>query len=451
MRKGIFTAFIGLILCLPRAEAQDVPTNAELFQYIQDLRNTVKMQAEQIKDLQMCHEDMTCKLDEYEKKFNMLQMNLEKDISGRLKQQLERMKDIGGTGLSIGAGATFVGQGTSNSNGAGGSAGGTESSRFDASYSADIEIAKQFGESGLAFLHLETGDGDTLDGDLALYPNTSVNRDADRAGSVVSVTEVWYEQLILDNQVSITGGKIDPTAYIDTNEYANDEQRQFMNSMFRNAPTIDFPDNNFGARVYYGPKELQGVDIAAMYIQGDGNWEQLFSNPFIGVQVSLKPEKLLNMDGAFWAGNYRAYFWYNGTEHTKLTDGDKTKMANYGFGLSCDQSINEVFGLFERIGWQDQHVGDVQFHWSLGGQMTGKYWDREEDVLAVAVGQAVPGQPYRDTNPTHTTQTQMEAYYSFKVSDNFIISPDMQCIWGPDGDREGKTIFVYGLRGQIDM
>ncbi|MDP8257811.1 MAG: carbohydrate porin [Candidatus Aadella gelida] len=434
-----------------QAKAVEAPTNAELFTMVQQLQQTVASQAEQIRHLHVCHEETCGQLDQYKETINTLKAKLERDISGKLKKQLERMQKTGAADLSIGAGATFIGQGTSNSNAAGGSAGGTESSRFDAAYSADIEIAKQFGETGLAFLHLETGDGDTLDGDLALYPRTSVNRDADRSGNAVSLTEVWYDQLLFDSQVAITGGKIDPTSYLDTNEFANDEEAQFLNAMFRNAPTIEFPDNNFGSRIYYSPKELPGVEMSAMYVQGDGSWEQLFTKPFIGVQVSLKPEKLFNMDEALWAGNYRAYFWYNGTDHTKFTDTAKTKMANYGFGLSCDQQITDVFGIFQRIGWQDQHVGEVQFHWSLGGQMTGKYWGREQDAMAIAVGQAMPGQPYRDTNPTHTNQTQIEAYYSFKINDNLTLSPDLQCIWQPDGSSNDNRIFVYGLRGQIDM
>ncbi|MFC1570740.1 carbohydrate porin, partial [Candidatus Omnitrophota bacterium] len=377
---------------------------------------------------------------------------LDKDVSERFKSQLKRLEETSMEGLSIGGGATFIGQGTPNANAAGSDGiGGTEDSRFDGSYSVDLEIAKEFGDDGFAFIHLETGDGDTLEGDLSLYPRCGVNRDADRSGSVVSITETWYNHEFFEDQVAVTGGKIDPTVYMDTNDFANDETTQFLGAMFRNSPAIEFPDNNFGGRIYLTSKEFPAFDIAAMYLEADGNWEQVFNHPFIGVQAAFMPEKMFNLAESMWRGKYRAYFWYNGSDHTKIRDALETKQGNYGFGISCDQNITDVFGIFQRFGWQNPDVSTVEYHWSVGGQMTGKYWGRQEDVLAVAVGQAIPGAPYRDMFTDHSNETHIETYYSFKVFDHLTLSPDMQVIWDPDGSKNDNRVFVYGIRGQIDL
>jgi carbohydrate-selective porin OprB len=117
--------------------------------------------------------------------------------------------------------------------------------------------------------------------------------------------------------------------------------------------------------------------------------------------------------------------------------------------------ITDVYGLFGRFGWQEPRVSDLEFHWSLGGQMTGKFWGRPEDIVAVGVGQAIPGKPYGDAGNPNNSETHLETYYAFKVNEYLTISPDFQWIWRPDGvgkknvTESGDTIFVYGARGQV--
>ncbi|MFH1877355.1 MAG: carbohydrate porin [Candidatus Omnitrophota bacterium] len=455
--SGLLAIFFMQYLFFPdQAVGQAVPANQELFREIMSLKKIVEEQGEMIErqnkriaELEARHGEVEKKVEEQDKKIGEFAV-FDKDISERLKGQLGKLETAGV--LEVGAGVTFVGQGTSNANAAGsGGNGSTEDSRFDASYSADIEIAKEFGDYGLAFVHLETGDGDTLEGDLSVYPGCGVNRDADRSGNALSLTEAWYEHDFFDKQVVVTGGKIDATAYIDTNEFANDETTQFLGSMFRNSPAIEFPDNNIGGRVYITSVLFPAVDIGAVYLEGDGDWEEVFNKPFAGAQVSFMPEKAFNLEESMWRGKYRAYFWYNGTDHTRLKDEEKNKEHNYGFGLSCDQNVTDVFGVFERFGWQNPEVSTIEYHWSFGGQMTGKYWKREEDKIAVAVGQAIPGRDYRDTAPMHKNETHFEAYYSYKVNEHLTFSPDLQCLWDVDGDRDEPAIFIYGIRGQIDL
>ena len=85
-------------------------------------------------------------------------------------------------GLNIGADATFVLQGTPNAN----NAGDGEDSRFDGSWSMDLEIEKTFKDFGMAFMHLEAGQNDTIESELSVFSN--VNRDAMSSGSRVEIT-----------------------------------------------------------------------------------------------------------------------------------------------------------------------------------------------------------------------------------------------------------------------
>ncbi|MFA5094572.1 MAG: hypothetical protein WC512_04940 [Candidatus Omnitrophota bacterium] len=69
-------------------------------------------------------------------------------------------------GLEMSAGATFVLQGTPDANNAGDN---KNSSRFDGSWSADIFIQKAFADWGLALLHLEPGQFDTVEPELFVF------------------------------------------------------------------------------------------------------------------------------------------------------------------------------------------------------------------------------------------------------------------------------------------
>ena len=352
-------------------------------------------------------------------------------------------------GLSIGAGATFIAQGTPNANGAGGG----EDSRFDGCYKVDIEIEKEFGDFGLGYILLEAGQGDTIESDLSVFSN--VNQAAAGTNAHVDAIEVWYEHYLFDNQITVTGGKIDTTNYIDKNEYANDETAQFIGRMFRNSPVIDFPDDNGpGVRLRIAPKEIDFLEIDGTWADEDADWENLVDKTFVAAQVNFMPAKAFDYDEDKWGGNYRAIFWYNGGDHTKLEDTSETKEDNHGFGISCDQKVTETFGLFGRFGWQDPSVSDIEYHWSAGIQMMGEYWNREDDFVAVAFGQAIPGKDYGDAGNPHDNENHLEAYYSYKVNEYLTISPDFQIIWNPNGvgnknDGDNDTIFVYGARGQV--
>ena len=460
-KKLIILFVVFMLLFQIRGLAQEVPTNMELLDQIKELRGLVVEQALRIKELENCYGTCEIKIAEHEEKLNNFNNTVERDISGRLRKQLERLEGAGVDGLNIGGGMTFVVQGTPNANAAG--SGGTdvsdhatEDSRVDASYSADVEIAKQFGEYGLAFIHLETGSGNALEGDLSVFSN--VNRDADDSGSIVSITEAWYEHNIFNEQYLITAGKLDATAYIDTNEYANDETRQFLGHMFRNSDVIDFPDdNNLGMRINIAPEFCSMVELGGIYTMEDNDWDNVFDEPFLGAQLTLKPSECLGYDGEKWGGNYRVYCWYNGASHTMIKDTSCTQRGNIGYGLSCDQKLGEIFGWFGRIGWQDPKVSNMEYGWSTGLQIEGSCWKRSEDILAFGIGQVIPGKEYKGVNSFNKNELHFEAYYSCKLNNNVTISPDVQVIWNPNGggtvfdNNDNTPVFVLGMRGQIDL
>ncbi len=350
-------------------------------------------------------------------------------------------------GLSIGGGITTVIQSTHNANGD------DKEDVTDASYSVDLEIEQKFSDFGLAFVHLETGDGSGVEDELVVFSN--VNRDADDSDNSISLTEVYYEHYFKFIPLTLTIGKIDPTCYLDTNEYANDECGQFLGHIFRNSPAIMFPDDNsFGARMAIEPLEL--VDIELMAMDANDDWEDVFDNMFLSCQINFKPN-LLNMPG-----NYRIYGWLNDKEFTRWSDSTDNKEENYGFGLSFDQQITDSVGVFFRYSWQKPEMyaeGEdfsIEQSWSIGSQVNGSFWHRENDFLGVAFGQIFPSDDYKDAgeNLKANSEEHLELYYRYQLNEYVHISPDLQVIWDPyggDAENGDKTIVVGGVRAQVSF
>ena len=353
-------------------------------------------------------------------------------------------------GLSIGAGATFVVQGTNNANGDSLSKNGEDVT--DASYSIDLEFEKKFDDYGMAFIHLETGDGAGVEDELKVFSN--VNRDADDSGNAVALTEAWYEHYLQEVPLTLTFGKIDPTGYIDTNEYANDECGQFLGRVFRNSPTIEFCDNSGGLYVGLVPSDFVELDLIAL--DADSDWEDMGDGAFFGAQLNLK----LNLFER--NGNYRIVGWLDDRDHTKWKDSAKSKEEGCGVGISFDQELTDYIGAFLRYGWQDPDVylnGEsfsLEHAWSTGIQLAGSLWGREEDVLGLAVGQAISSDEYKKagSNLKAEDEGHFEAYYNYKVNEHLTVGPDVQVIWDPyggDATNGDKTIVIGGIRSQIDF
>ncbi len=389
------------------------------------------------------------KINEYESKLSQFEENLHR-VPGEPIQLME--------GLELGAGGTMIVQGANNLNYD--EDGRTEKkSRTDGSYSADVTLGKEFEEiGGRAFLHLEAGQGAGLDDNLTLY--SGVNRDAGDSAAKVEVTEFWYEQGLFKDKAALTFGKLDPTAYFDQSEVANDETTQFLGSIFRNSPVVEFPDNGAGIRFAYLPVEW--VELGYGLFDGSGSWEKIGDNLFNIGQAHFKT----NFLGL--PGNYRFYGWNNNVDHTKWLDSEKNKEAAYGFGLSFDQKLNDIVTLFTRYGWQNPKVYNPELtaadgsnysleqSWSAGFQVEGKHWGRENDVFAFAVGQVMPSDDYKKANEGYLAKAEghLEAYYRIHVNDHLSVSPDFQYIWNPFGkDISGNSggIFVGGLRAQVDF
>ncbi len=367
------------------------------------------------------------------------------------------------TGLTVDAwdltfdpSTTFVFQGTPDPNVPG-------ARKTGVSWVLYLDFIKKFEDWGVAFFELKTGMGRALANSLSLF--NDVNYNSDDVGGNAKAHVFWYKQFLFDRQLSILCGKILSRGLFAQSEYAGDDDTQFLGYIFNESPTIEWPwDNAFTINSELCLDSMDYLEYSFNYWEGDADWQKVFKGGIYTMQVNVKPSKLFDLDKSQWDGNYRFYAWLNTLFHTKLVDTGSTpttdtKEFNYGFGLSFDQMITDVYGVFVRCGFQRPDLipaaggPTIGFSWAAGGQMNGKYWGRENDVLGLGVGQVVTSKEYVDAGNPGKTEGHLEAYYSFAVTDYLFISPDAQLVWNPAGAPAGATdpVFVYGVRVHADF
>ena len=224
--------------------------------------------------------------------------------------------------------------------------------------------------------------------------------------------------------------------------------------MFVNSPVLEFPDDN-AAGMYFLLEPSDFMDIETVVADAYADWDRIFDHIFVSSQLNIKP----NLFGR--SGNYRVYGWMNDKEHTKWKEMTKTKKRNYGVGLSFDQELTDIVGVFARYGWEDPKVfanGEdfsLEQSWSAGLQLIGSPWGRAEDVFGIAFGQIFPSDDYKEVNAVKAkSEEHLEAYYSLKLNDHLALSPDLQVIWDPygrDAVNGDRAVIVGGLRAQVDF
>ncbi|MBI3398960.1 MAG: hypothetical protein HY026_06995 [Deltaproteobacteria bacterium] len=243
-------------------------------------------------------------------------------------------------GLKISGGLTLTAQGTDYKN-----------SRGAAAISADIVLESPVGKDGRAVAVLDFQRGPGLQ-NLPLFftsPNgnpTGPNNDIESFNNdQLHVAQFYYEHNLSSSMV-ISIGQLDPTAYFDTNNFANNERIHFLANEFANNPTIEFGGSQDfygpGMRLTYSPVEQIGITLGAF--EGDGDYVDVFSNPFLMAEVDLKI-KPFGRDG-----NYGLYYWSRQgrpdlTNVANPNDASLRKAANNGAGLSLGQMIGDTVGI----------------------------------------------------------------------------------------------------------
>jgi porin len=286
----------------------------------------------------------------------------------------------------------------------------------------------------------------------------------------MDVHELWYEQALLDDKLRIRLGKLCLASSFDTNDFASwDPTTQFMNYGLNVAPNIPFPANGFGALgvqsfVTPVPWLYLGAGVVdADAIFNDCGFATTFHGPantFSMYEFGLAPTFAERLPG-----HYRFGLWYDPQPKEEFFDslgGRRTtiprKRDDVGFYVNFDQVLwrekpedeenTEGLGIFARYSYAHADANLIEHFWSFGGQYQGLIPRRDNDVLALGVGQGLLSKQSRLAGFDPHCETALETYYAIQLLPWLTLTPDMQWILRPGGEN-GRDAWVIGLRLQV--
>ena len=370
------------------------------------------------------------------------------------------------SGIEVGFGITNIYQlnvngGTSTSNHQG---------RHTGSYDLEIgaDLQQLLGIEGATFYVHTEGSWSRSDIDATSIGSAfGVNGDAGGRRSM-DVTEVWYEQALLDDTLRLRLGKLDigggfecrgcPVSF-DGSAFANDQTGQFLNSALVNNPTIPFPAQGIGAVLYWNPIEWWYASVGAIDSQGDARetgFNTAFKDQdyyFFVFETGIAPQ--LDSANGPMQGAYRVGLW-NTPEPKTNSDGVKNYRDDIGAYLSFDQMLckengdpedGQGTGAFFRYGYANSEKNDIAGFWSFGLQTTGLVDGRDGDVLGLGYANGIFSNN-ASTTYTDDNEDVLEVYYNAQVTPWLNVSPMVQYVADPGGNDTAKDATIFGLRTQ---
>lgn len=243
----------------------------------------------------------------------------------------------------------------------------------------------------------------------------------------ISVKEVWLETHLFNEKLDIVAGKLDLGNYFDSNAIANDETSQFITAAFVHTPTFENPGGAPGFVAFFDTQK--GLRFGLGVQSGENSGDKITDKLYTIAELDYSTEFFFGKQGT-----YR--IWVR-------TSGEKDE--NKGLGVSIDQDLSKRLTAFGRFGVNQNDGGDADIasSWSTGVRLRSPFFSRLDDEVAVAFGMVdMVGGDH---------ESSAEAYYKFKINDHFAVSPNVQAVFDPAGVGRDDSVFVAGIRTQINF
>lgn len=328
------------------------------------------------------------------------------------------------------------------------------------------------------------------------------NNNSNSLRPTVSLEQVFYTQNLNFGKKwksDYKAGLISFGNMFDSNNFANSDSLQFLNTGFVNS--ISWRANFNGPAVVVSAERSLFRDKA--FLRGTAGMTTIGNRDYFG-SVGFNYEAQFGHKFYGKEGNLRAGLWnFNfrgGSENPFVTpiDISGTSLLSLipggtGYGsqpvgmyMNFDQKVWKNIGLFGRYALNDKQIGEVflggllssRGNWSIGSEIPISSFSkkRKDDVIGIAYGQTLPysreavqpatpafvsinGGPTPTTvqqvqanlaqiipGNQHRTEKVLEAYYRFHINKNVSISPDIQYIWSPGGVGPQPGVFALGSR-----
>lgn len=248
--------------------------------------------------------------------------------------------------------------------------------------------------------------------------------------------EAWYKHTFkLSDRVDLglTGGIIDATAYIDDNNFANCECSQFMNEAFVNHPNVNLPSYDLGGVIELNVSDFS-IQALAMNTKFESDDGEFTNYNYYALQAGYR------LTTSMGEGNYRLYGFMTSERFQCPEEGKNDNLQ--GFGISIDQKLSNIVGVFARASWQDDEaIITYDEGYSGGINLNGTLWNREYDE--VGIGYAfMNGACSSDIDHSIVFET----YAKFKLNDFSDVTLDIQYINDDMKDSDDRDGVIYGIR-----
>lgn len=343
-------------------------------------------------------------------------------------------------------------------------------------YNFELDLDKMFGLKGATIFArgIQTwNSGIRADVGSLTPPYCSAGSSGDRE---IELDKWWYRQRLLNDRIEIRLGKVDNIDTFDRNAYADNYMKEFMNKVYYYNPTLP-ATKGLGAFLRVWPVDwlyLQAMVVDPDYKEttcshGAGGFDTAFGGEdrFRAFwEFGLLPDKMeVFKDQGLLPGHYRFGWWLDPKVKTVFIDdlggvlAERHRSGDVGWYFNMDQMVwkesegpkdKQGLGVFARYGWAHRDVNRISHFWSVGAAYQGLIPSREADVLAFGVAQSILSSQYRhNVNSLADRETVYELYYAINVTPWCIITPDVQVITNPGGNKDARDALVGGVRFKI--
>ena len=279
-------------------------------------------------------------------------------------------------------------------------------------------------------------------------------------GSTFTLAKLRYDFNLGDARISI-GPVMHAYDHIDTNSYANNEAVDFASTFFINNPLlilINGQTGGAGAAFDFNPGK-GAFSLRGLYLAGNGS--------------SPTRNGLTNTNGGLFGDAYQASGEIefapknaNGDEPFVIkftyTNGAVNNANINAGGVNAEFKFSKNIAIFGRYGFGTidnrgvlaANAAYTKNLFNLSNTTTAGNLSPQSFMVGIAfpdlfkegsMAAIAVGQPFIDRSVGNQTQTNLEAFINFPVTNNIHITPDVQFIFNPN-NTASATIFVGTLR-----
>lgn len=410
----------------------------------------------------------------------------EPEIATRIKaveSQVNRQKkgsNLGDSldGIAVGAGLTMVAQSVPDDE---------SGNSGELNYRADVEVSIPMsslgnGSQSELYAQFRIGQGEGLGTMGSTFSSTNATTfqrpNTEASDSTVLLAQAWYgvnlplplggNPDMSKKHLEFNIGKIDPFAFFDGNDIADDETSRFMNQAFVHNPLLDVGGDvgvdefgfTPGVRMAFvdeqAAPESWGVSLGVFGSGPGASYSDSLQSPFIILQAETEQRFFQGS-----VGHYRIYAW----ENRRATDLDGEEVNHSGVGISIDQQIHDYTRVFARLGKQTD--GEVRFDEAitLGAEFGGSYWNRGRDAIGFAAGYLKASDEFEALSETLDVddvigadygyvaqggEEQYELYYRYYFNEQLALTPSIQHVRNAGTNPDADSYSVAGIRMQLD-